>query len=269
MGFFLGLIISFILNLFYSVFKFLAKVVKDILIATKLIFPVLCAIAGGILMLTGTIVYGEISFVYFALSMSLSFMLTIYLWYKALTRKARQPAGRRERQPPPQMRERKSSRRNAGSPNGAHAPINYHNNMTQGYYPRSGNFTPPQNMQIPNMPQQGAVPYPEGQLRYQAGYQQPNVIGDGFSQNHAESGYGFSESAAGRQNLQPAPLVEGMGGNPYRQHEEPGENRQMPGRFFRVKQNPRFVMRELPGKVELYEETNQGLKYIRTDLTEK
>jgi hypothetical protein len=36
-------------------------------------------------------------------------------------------------------------------------------------------------------------------------------------------------------------------------------------RVFRVKQNPKYIMYEYPDKVELYEETKRGRKYIRTD----
>lgn len=36
-------------------------------------------------------------------------------------------------------------------------------------------------------------------------------------------------------------------------------------RVFRVKQNPRYLMYEYPDRVELYEETRKGRKYIRTD----
>lgn len=36
-------------------------------------------------------------------------------------------------------------------------------------------------------------------------------------------------------------------------------------KIYRVKQNPEFVMHEYPDRVELYKETKQGKKYIRTD----
>lgn len=36
-------------------------------------------------------------------------------------------------------------------------------------------------------------------------------------------------------------------------------------RVYRVKQNPRYIMHEYPDRVELYEETKKGKKYIRTD----
>lgn len=59
----------------------------------------------------------------------------------------------------------------------------------------------------------------------------------------------------------------------YHNSENPSKNeaavRELPVRpkIYRVKQNPGFIMYEYPDRVELFKDTDEGLKYVRTDYT--
>lgn len=87
MGTLIGLILSFLLNTLYAIFKFIIKIFKDILIATKLFFPVICGLIGFLLFKLGIIAYGEISFLIFAFIFAMSVLLTLFTWVKRFNKK--------------------------------------------------------------------------------------------------------------------------------------------------------------------------------------